>query len=311
MKIHAIINPLAAGKAFGEIENTLYRILGGHLRAVDKSTYRGDATYIARQAVNDGADVVIAVGGDGTVCEVCNGIIGHDVSLGIIPIGTANDLAAALGISSDIEAACSAILARDYRTIDAIRVNGRYYLTTGGLGMSGHALAAAEFIRHSIPSGVRLGRAIGDRLYLIGLLCALLNLRNWHHRVTVSTEGQSWEADAFSLTVGNLATLGGRFQLAPGAASDDGLIDVCVLNNYRSLAAMLQTVVRTMSGTHVELDTVNTLRCSRLQVDCPTPQTWFADGEVVCTDTRFVIEVVPRAIRVLAPLSEDEVSDVA
>jgi diacylglycerol kinase family enzyme len=118
---------------------------------------------------DENVDAIIAVGGDGTINEALNGMIGTEVPLGIIPCGTANDLAHHLGIPTDLENAVSVIGQGRTQRIDLIRVNDWYMATTGGIGIASIVIQSLERIKYS-NLGRRLASTLGGAIYLLTLL---------------------------------------------------------------------------------------------------------------------------------------------
>src|SRR5512139_3589449 len=112
-----------------------------------RTSYPGHATAIARRAVAEKAEAIVAVGGDGTVREIVNGILGSPVAIGIIPAGTANDLAAYSKIPADLAKAGDVVRGLRTRPAAVIRVNGEYYVTAGGLGLPSEVAWLANRIK--------------------------------------------------------------------------------------------------------------------------------------------------------------------
>jgi len=135
MKIKVIANPQPMNGHYRYLRALVQQQFGHHVVGIEQTTCPQHATDIARRAASEDVDTVVAVGGDGTVNEVINGIVGTELALGIIPTGTANDLASLYSIPTDVGKACKLILERHVQEADVINVNGWYYVTAGGLGL--------------------------------------------------------------------------------------------------------------------------------------------------------------------------------
>jgi diacylglycerol kinase family enzyme len=231
MRILVIINA-SSGKGQGNnIIPVIEERFGSSLIGIRQTRSSSEAEDIARKACLECVDIIATVGGDGTVNGVLNGIIGSDVSLGIIPVGVANDLALHLGIPQNVERACDIISARNERKLDVICANGRHYLTSVGLGLPCDVLAIAEFIkRRRIIK--RFFAHFGDcSVYIIGLPSAFVRALLRRNHVRIHSPHFSINANALSLLVSNLPVLGGKYHILPAAVNDDGLGDVFLIKN--------------------------------------------------------------------------------
>src|SRR5881392_4719 len=190
----------------------------GHSMDVRVTFERGDAAAFARSAAAGGADVVAAVGGDGTLNEVVNGLDGFDTPLGVIPAGTANDFARQAGIPADADHAMDVILQRKPVRIDTASLNGRRFLnvSTGGIG----AAATAE-----TPSQVK--QVIGQLAYTISGIRKLAKLEPNH--AVFRGGGYVLECDFLMFAVGSAMSTGGGTMVTPHASTTDGLLDRCVV----------------------------------------------------------------------------------
>ena len=309
MKIKVIINRKARDGRNRDVEPVLREKFGGSLVGLEETAYPRHATELARQAVKDGIDTLVAVGGDGTVNEVLNGIVGTKVALGIIPAGTANDLAGYYDIPADIDSACEVILNRRISRADLIWVNGWHYATAGGVGFPLDVAKAACAIRCKSKLGRFIGQLLGSRLYILAALCALLKRKAQSNRVNIRSNGSLIEADALSLMVNNQPFLGKSFLVSPGAVNDDGMLDVCLIENSKGLVQTLLIVGNVLRGTHVHSSSVRMWRASELTVYAQEPVGFLGDGEVHQTCSEVKIEVVPSALRVITPKASGEVSE--
>jgi len=240
----------------------------GHHMEVRVTFERGDATVMARQAAAQGADVVVAAGGDGTLNEVVNGLDGYDVPLGLLPAGTANDFARQAGIPADADHAMDVILQRKPVRIDTASLNGRRFLnvSTGGIG----AEATAE-----TPSQVK--HALGPLAYAISGLRKLAEFETNH--AVFRGDGYVLECDFLMFAVGSARSTGGGSPITPHASTTDGLLDLCVVERMRR-RDFARTLLRLRQGEHVGEEGVHYVRMRELAIDAVKPISVNVDGEV-------------------------------
>lgn len=252
----------------------------------------GDAERMAEQAGRDGIDRVIAGGGDGSINEVVNGLMRLPAEdrpgLGLMPLGSANDLASALGLSLEPAAALQAALSLPLRPVDVPSLDGQHFLNmaTGGFG--------AE-ISSSTPKSLK--RLLGGGAYsLIGALKA------WQYRpypVRLRWAEGEREASLFVLALGNGTRSGGGQHLTPEARIDDGLLDVLILRDFASLGDMAR-MRRELQRRPGEGTFVETFRTAWLSVEADTDLPLTLDGEP-CHRRAFRVEVAPGALSLALP----------
>ena len=239
----------------------------GHNVRVRVTWEKGDAEVLAREAAAAGPDVVVAVGGDGTVNEVVNGLDGSDVAFGIIPIGTANDFARQTGIPLDADHAMDVILQREPRRIDTAMLNGRRFLnvSSGGVG----AEATAE-----TPSDAK--ESLGMLAYAITGVRKLVDLTP--HRARFFAPGLDLDTEFLLFAVGNGRTTGGGTTITPLASVTDGLLDVCIVEAMPR-ADFAKLVLRVRHGEHVGNDGVHYLQVPSIDITSAEPISVNVDGE--------------------------------
>jgi diacylglycerol kinase (ATP) len=239
---------------------------------------------------------VIAVGGDGTLTEIVNGVLQATPSknypagpVGFIPQGTANDLTDALGIPRDLYEAIQVIAAGHTRVIDVGTVNGRYFGNNSAIGLE--PMVTLENIRLTWLSGVIR--------YLVSAVIAILKRPQWEAQL-------AWDSGEYNgslalVSVGNTNRTGGVFYMTPNAVVDDGLLDFVFAPALGRLK-MFQLLPKTQNGTHVDEPEVTEHRMKRLSIRTQTPTPIQADGELITTSAmEIVYEVVPKALQVFVP----------
>lgn len=289
MRAHAVINPLAgrgrAARAWplarGILEEASWTI------TESRSQRRGHAVELAASAE---AEVVIAVGGDGTAHEVANGILQsrRQAALGVVPIGSGNDFARALGLPRDPVDAARVIVQARPRPIDVGEVNGRYFLTIAGAGFDGEV--AQQVNRWPKLLG-------GTATYLLGILKMLVVYEPVDSEIVV--DGNLSRERLFLIAVGNTAWNAGGMWLVPAARPDDGLLHVVIagpLTRFETLCVL----PRVFSGGHLLHPKVRQAQGSVIRVASALPLAVQADGESVGR-LPATFTVHPNALNVLAP----------
>ena len=262
--------------------------------------YPGHATSIAREAVKKNINTIVAVGGDGTVNEVLNGMVGTDVVLGIIPTGTANDLASYFCLPRNIEAACDVILRRHVHQTDLIRVNKRYYITAGGVGFPSLVAGIANEMKSRSRTGRFLSKLLSTKLYILAVLIAILR-SNYHHLIKISQNGHMINYDVLSLMINNQPFLGKNFLMAPGAINDDGMFDVCLIVNANSRLYTLWLLLKVLTGRHIHSPLVRIWRTDALSIETLNPVPFLNDGELLQKSKKFNIGMVPKSLNIIVP----------
>ncbi len=256
---------------------------------------RGDAESIAREAVDAGADRIVACGGDGTVHETVNGIMASGdrasgVTMGVLSAGRCNDLCYALGLPNRPAAAVRGLLESRVRSIDLGRVGDRYFSTIATLGFDSEVSEYVDEGRH--PSFLR-----GSAAYLYAAVVKLFRYR--HSEVTLRGDFGEYGGPLFLAATGNTDRYGGRIRITPEARPDDGALDVCMVR-IASRLEILRMIPSTFRGGHVRHPAVSVERTRRLEIESEAPLWVWADGERL-GPTPATIEVVPDALRVMVP----------
>jgi YegS/Rv2252/BmrU family lipid kinase len=249
---------------------------------------------LAAEAARAGFSPIVAVGGDSTCSEIANGLIaaagdGPTIPMGIIPLGTANDLAFGLGIPTGVEPAVQIIAAGETRVIDAGRVNGRYFDNNSAVGLEPEVTL----------ENARLVRIRGTVRYLIAALITILRRPVWE--MSLRWDGGEYEGPALLVSVGNNRRTGGFFFMTPDAKLDDGLLDFVYATGMSRLK-LLRLLPTTFNGSHIHRPEVFADRTTRLEIRCRPATPIQADGEVFQrAATECLYEIVPAKLTVLAP----------
>ena len=238
--------------------------------------------------LRDTADLVIVCGGDGSVSSAAMAALESRLPLGIIPMGTANDLARTLGVPADLGKAADVIAAGHTRRIDVGTVNGHAFFNVASIGLS------TELARGLDPS---LKRRFGRFGYVLAASRVLSKADRFRARIT--EKGLRIEASTYQIAIGNGRHYGGGNVVEASASIDDGHLDLYSLEmrNVWKLALMLRSF---RAGTHGAWREVRTARCIEFDVETDNEMAVNADGEIV-TSTPAHFKVLPKAIAVFAP----------
>jgi diacylglycerol kinase (ATP) len=285
----------ATGKRWPELAHRASRL--GLTGETFFSERPGHLIELARNAVDGGATLVIAAGGDGTLNEVVNGIAGRDVELATIPLGTGMDFGRTYGIPKKFDDAVRVVLAGATRTIDAGRVRyrtwdgddaERWFANVGSVGMSGAVAQRAN----------GMSKALGGKAtFFYALTRVFLEWENTE--VTVTLDEGERRGRMHDVIVANGVWHGGGMKLAPDASPDDGQFDVVLIGDVGKLD-FLTTAPKIYKGRHVTHAKVEVVRSKRVEVDAAERLPIELEGEQVGT-TPAVFEVVPGALRLRVP----------
>jgi diacylglycerol kinase (ATP) len=265
------------------------------------TVYPTHAIELAHQAAEDGYQTVVAVGGDGTVHEVINGLMQVPAErrprLGIVPMGSGNDFAHNVGIEQRQEVAMRKVFTGGVRRVDLFRAedaHGRceYLDNTLGIGFD----ATVTIRSRKIPL------IHGFLMYLVSVIQTIM-LNHDAPRMQVTTDRESWDEEALMLVLCNGAREGGGFFVAPGAEPDDGTLNYIGIRRVSRLM-MFRLIPEVMKGTHGRFPQVRMGQFSKLELQADRPLYIHTDGEIFAgfgTDVRSLsVEVLPGALQIIA-----------
>ena len=272
MPMKIIENPVARRGAAQRYFNTVENYFQKHGFEIDHqlTDYAGHAEKIAHQAVQQGFDTIVSVGGDGTLNEIVNGIIKADGDplLGIIPVGTCNDFIKSVNIPHDIHAACHIVASGYSRRVDVASAGHRYFINAIGIGFD--VKIVEDLSIYSVVPG-KIGYLSTALKHIFSYKAMPLDLLNGHHDFT---------SKAIMLTVANGQYYGGTFHIAPQADPTDGLLDVILIEDVPTLRR-LSMVPRVIAGTHLTAPNVKHILASELKITASSALTTQIEGELV------------------------------
>ncbi len=294
-----IINPIA-GKGKGrKLLKTLDREIHTHFPESEIliTQHRLHAFELAKERKDNQDQIVIAVGGDGTVNEVSNGLIGGNALMSVIPIGSGNDFVKMFNIPTDIEKAIDKIKNGSVRNSDAGTVTiessdgsklTRYFIN--GIGIGFDAAVAHQTTKFKHLRGVSL--------YAFSVAVILFKYKT--PNLMLSMNGANMNGEHFLIAIGNGKCAGGGFYLTPDAEIDDGLLDVCYIDNV-TIPQVMKIFPSVMKGKHKKHNKVHFGRTDALRVESQQEIMVHADGEVLATKAKNIdIKVSPNALQVIA-----------
>lgn len=289
-----IVNP-AAGKGrtlkiIPEIKSLMERHSLSYHMEITKAPKH--ATEIAREYINTYRNLrVYAVGGDGTLNEVLQGVAGSDASLGNVPSGTGNDFLKSFCSESDPVVILSKIIEAQPVPVDLCKMNDMYFLNIASAGFDADVVANTQYLK-------RLPFIKGRMAYIGGILLSLIRLNNF--RATFYIDDEEVHMPSVLLSAfANGKYYGGGMKAVPSALPDDGLLDICMIEGMGRLKILL-FFPRFMKGKHTGMKEVTIKRCRSFRMACPSPVNINADGELLRLK-EVNIEVIEKGVNFIKP----------
>lgn len=287
-----ILNPRSNSGRAARLRKRLENALVGGKGDLALTGAPRDAERMARDAANSGRDIVV-VGGDGTITEAANGILGAGtgVSLGVVPAGSGNDYAyETLRVPRDLRKALDVALNGQPSSMDVGVVNGRHFLNSLGVGLDANIAAAAEKLK-------RYPFLRGQTLYWTASLRELLFHYDQCPELTVQVDDEPAERRIFALAAVSIGpTYGGGFRINPDADPRDCLFDLCTIWKP-SLPRALRLLPKVEKGKHLAEREVTRTRVRQVLLEADRPIHAHLDGEVML-ERRFEVTILPGALRV-------------
>lgn len=290
MKAKFIINPHSGrgkGKRAGEQIKQLLREHPHLDWSWVETAWAGETIPLAQAAVEEGCELLVAVGGDGTVNEVMNVAAQAGKILGVIPAGTGNDLARTLYIPTDVREAFFRLCQGKPYSVDAGKINGRYFLNAAGMGID------AQILR-DVNEGKFCLR--GKAAYVMALLKNLLFFKA--QKVILEIDGQIFETDALLVVVANGRYFGGGMMIAPQADLTDGIFDVYVIQKMSKLSFLI-SFPKIYKGAHARDSRVNFFQAKHVVLavkdDAAGVQ---CDGEIIGQTPQKIV-CCPKKVQIL------------
>jgi len=248
---------------------------------------RGHATELAKAAVGQNLDMVFAVGGDGTVNEVAQGLVGSGVAMGILPKGSGNGLARHLGLPMGFRKSLDLIQSHREQMIDTLSVNGKLSVNVSGIGFDGHI---AGLFANNAKRGL-----VG---YAKLVLKEFIDFKSFDARVKVN--GESFQATSFIIALANSSQFGNNARVAPRASVCDELMDLCLIQKV-PVGQAVGFAGKLFSGMLDQSRFVKIIKTTRAAIELNRSVAYHIDGEAMEAVNKFEVELKPASLKMLIP----------
>jgi diacylglycerol kinase (ATP) len=287
--IRFLLNP-AAGRGTGRAHLDRIRVLASKLGAgLCVSRKVSDLAEQARKAAGDGVERLLVAGGDGTMHHAIQGLAGTSCALGVIPLGSGNDLAGTLGIPPDLDAAVDRAVKGGIRRIDLARAGETFCVGYAGVGFD------SEVTRYANEMKILRGPLI----YFYAVIHTLVTFVP--PRMRVVYDGGEFDGRAMFAVVNNLPRFGGGMRIAPEARIDDGLLDLVIVKEIPK-STLLSVFPKVYGGKHVGHPAVTLVRTRRAEITIDRTMTMYGGGEPLLpmqAGAPVVVEVVPGGLAIV------------
>lgn len=247
-----------------------------------------EATEMASRAYKD-FEYIVAVGGDGTLQEVINGLVDAETKVGIIPVGTGNDFVRAAGIPFQADQALKTLLDGHVNLIDIGKAGDRFFHNGIGIG----------FDAWVVNESLKIKYLRGNIVYLLAIFKTLLSYKS--PEIEILYNNNLINEKLFLISVGNGTSMGGGIKLTPFAKIDDGVLDLTIIQDVNKFK-ILQNLVKAYSGKHVYMPQVKVDTCKSVQIKSENGMAVQADGELIsCNLKELKIDIIPKAIKFVTP----------
>jgi diacylglycerol kinase (ATP) len=288
--IRFLVNP-AAGRGTGKSHLDRIRVLASRYGAgLVVSRKVSDLAEQARRAAADGVERLLVAGGDGTMHQASQGLAGTACALGVIPLGSGNDLAGTLGIPPDLDVAVQRAVTGEIRPIDLLRVGDAFSLSYAGVGFDSEVTRFANEVK----------MLRGPLIYFYSVIHTLITFEP--PRMKVVYDGGTFEGKVMFTVVNNLPRFGGGMRIAPEAVIDDGLLDLVIVREVPK-SVLLSIFPKVYGGKHVGHPAVTLVRTRRAEITLDRAMTMYGGGEPlrpVAAGEAVAVEVMPGGLAVVS-----------
>ena len=294
IRIAFIINPISGTNDKSNIKSKIENHFSDKAFEIDIITTKraGDATRFAGQFVREFFDAVIAVGGDGTVNEVANGIKGSNIAMGIIPSGSGNGFARHAKLPLKIDEALSVI--EDFFTlkIDSISINNKISLNVSGVGFD--AMVANKFQQLSKR---------GLSSYAKIIIQELPKYKAANYKLLV--DGKEIEREAFLISIANSSQFGNNAYISPMASVTDGLIDLCIIKKFNKIESPI-FAQKLMFGNIHKSKYAEIIQCKEIEL-IQQSEIYHLDGDAMNNGNKLNIKINTEAINMIIPKTSKDI----
>jgi YegS/Rv2252/BmrU family lipid kinase len=279
-----IVNPYSGNRRGKQVANLIAKKLSSHY---DIEFYYTEGAESATREVKkrlSEIEAVFVVGGDGTINDVLQGIVGSQIPMGVFPFGSGNATALEMGIRS-MSGGIKKILGGRIRTIDCAQLNGRYFVNLAGIGFD--SVVAHEF-------QTRKHRGLVGYILVSGK--NFLNYRPLN--LTINSDNKRWDEKVFMVTIANMRQMGNNALIAPMAKPDDGILDLCIIRPFPRLQ-LPDMGFKLFSGKLNESQYYHHKHVTQLRIEGDFEYVHI-DGEPIRVDGIIEVSIVPNSVRIFA-----------
>lgn len=286
-QVQFIINPIAGGKQKSSFEGLVNKNLD--LSRFEPyfayTQHEGHGVQLARKAVDEQMDILVAVGGDGTINEVASALLDIGTPIAIIPLGSGNGLARFLKIPTDVDKAIQRINDGHVRFIDSGQMNGRAFFNMAGVGFD--ALVSNRFAEN---------RTRGLIAYMKVIIREINNYKPKEYEIQI--DGMKMTREAFMISIANSPQYGNNAYVSPKASLQDGLLDVCIIKQF-PLYQFPMLIYQLFSRTTDQSEYVEIIKGKEITINRIDNDLVHLDGEPYGFDNRLDIVVLPNSLKVI------------
>ncbi len=272
MKTKLIANPAAGqGRAEKLLPPIIQRLKGmGYSVEIAYTSKEQNGIRLAKEAVEQKYELIIAGGGDGTLNEVINGVVGSSAIIGVIPLGTVNVFCQETGIGLDSLSACDVIEKGEIRKIDLGLAGSRYFVLCAGVGFDAHVISELE---------PQFKRIMGALAYPIS---GIKSLFSWKPtKMFIQIDNQPLKRKGFLVVIGNISSYAGPgISVTPLANLDDGWLDVCIFKK-RSILDIIRYTLGVIFRQHTEFEDIEYFKAKEIKIEAERPVLVHTDCEVI------------------------------
>lgn len=282
-----VVNPISGGKSKLNFADKVFKYLDLKLfePKIVFTERQGHAIELAKNAVEDKFDIVVAVGGDGTINEIASVLEGTQLAMGIIPFGSGNGLARSLNIPLRDINAIKRLNKLHYHSIDSGTLNNRKFFNMAGIGFD--ALISARFAEN-------IKRGFWG--YFKTTISEISNYKSQHYRIEL--DGKKMNVDAFMISLANSSQFGNNAHIAPAASLEDGFLDVCIVKPFPFYQFPVLGYRMFSKSTH-KSKFVQILRAKNIKIIRENPSEVHVDGEPLLMGSELNISIKPLSLNVL------------
>lgn len=289
--VNIIINPISGGKNKKEVGGLIQKYIFGTCvtSRVFFTSARGDASKFTKMALNNKCDLVVAVGGDGTINEIASELVNSNTTLAIIPMGSGNGFARSLEIPLKIKSACELIASGSVCAIDVGKINDRFFFLLVGIGFDAVVGRAFEEHNHRGPL---------PYFYLSAKKFLNYKPENFH----LISNGKKIKISPFQLTIANGKQYGNNAHIAPDAILNDGLLNVYILHRLPFYRLFTQ-LPKMFLGKLDNVPDTDFFTSSHLKIIRENDAVINVDGEPINASANLEISLIPKSLKLVTPSS--------